>query len=109
MEVEERDPIHPLLHPNATFRITPNMLCMDEIGGWTPLKDLCQIQLVLTRIPVEALHKLQVSMNHEVQSQARKDLNELKKVRKKLDVLEIVYDQAKSKTREERERIKGLE
>jgi hypothetical protein len=33
VEVEERDLFHPLLHLNATFHITPSMLCMDEIVG----------------------------------------------------------------------------
>jgi hypothetical protein len=73
------------------------------------LKDLSQIQLVLTRIPSGALNKLQVSVNHEVQSQARRDLTELKQARKKQDTLEIVYEKAKSKTDEDRECIKGLE
>jgi hypothetical protein len=63
--------------PNTTFHITPSMLRMDEIVGQTPLKDLSQIQLVLTRMPSRALHKLQVSINHEVQSRAHKDLVEL--------------------------------
>jgi hypothetical protein len=82
---------------------------MDEIVGQTPLKDLSQIQLVLTRIPSGALHRLQVSVNHEVQSRAHRDLTELKQATKKRDALEIVYEKAKSETQEERERIKGLE
>jgi hypothetical protein len=85
------------------------MLRMDEIVGQTPLKDLSQIQLVLTRMPTRALHKLQVSINHEVQSRAHKDLVELQRATEKWDMLEIVYEQAKSETQEERERIKGLE
>jgi chromosome segregation ATPase len=85
------------------------MLRMDEIVGQTPLKDLSQIQLVLTRIPSGALHRLQVSVNHEVQSRARRDLTELKQATKKRDTLEIVYEKAKSETEEEREHIKGLE
>ena len=85
------------------------MLCMDEIVGQTPLKDLIQIQLVLMRILAGALHRLQVSVNHEVQSREHKDLIELKQERKKQDALEIFYDQDKSETQEEWEHIKGLE
>jgi hypothetical protein len=38
-----------------------------------------------------------------------KDLVELQKATEKWDTLEIVYEQAKLETQEERERIKGLE
>jgi hypothetical protein len=85
------------------------MLHMDEIMGKTPLKDLSQIQLVLPRIPSRALHKLQVSMNHEVQSRAHKDLAELQQATKKRDMLEILCEQAKFETQEERERRNRLE
>jgi hypothetical protein len=82
---------------------------MEEIVGQTPLKDLSQIQLVLTRIPTRGLHKLQVSINHEVQSRAHKDLVKLQQATEKRDALEIVYEKAKYETQEERECIKGLE
>jgi hypothetical protein len=65
-EVGERDTIHTIPHPSATFHITPNMLCMDDIMGQTPLKYLAQIQLVLSWIPSKSLHKLQVSITQEV-------------------------------------------
>jgi hypothetical protein len=52
---------------------------------------------------------LQVSINHEVQSHAHKYLVELQKETEKRDALEIVYEQAKYETQEEREHIKGLE
>jgi hypothetical protein len=92
VEVEERDPIHPLPHTNTKFHITPGMMRMDEIVGQTPLKELIQIQLVLTRMPTRALHKLQVSINHEVQSHTHKDLVELQREIEKRDALEIVYE-----------------
>jgi hypothetical protein len=85
------------------------MLRMDKIVGKTPLKDLSQIQLVLTRIPSGALHRLEVSLNHEVQSHARRDLTDLKQATNKREVLEIVYEKDKSETKEERARIKGME
>jgi hypothetical protein len=74
------------------------MLHMDEIVGQTPLKYLAQIQLVLMRMSSRALHKLRVSVNHEVQSRACKDLVELKQATEKRDALEIVYEQAKFET-----------
>jgi hypothetical protein len=82
---------------------------MDEIMGKTPLKDLIQIQIVLIRIPSGALHNLKVSINHEVQTHAHRDLTELKEEINKQDVLEIVYEKAKYETEEERERQNGLE
>jgi hypothetical protein len=85
------------------------MLRMDEIVGKTTLKYLIQIQLVLMWMPSRALHKLQVSVNHEVQSRACKDLVELKQAIERWDTLEIVYEQAKIETQEERECMKGLE
>jgi hypothetical protein len=97
VEVEERDPVHPLLQPNATFHITPSMLRMDEIVGQTPLKDLSQIQLVLMRMPSRELHKLQVSVNHEAQSRAHKDLVKLQQAKNKRDTLEIIYEHARWK------------
>jgi DNA repair exonuclease SbcCD ATPase subunit len=106
---EERESVQAILQPHVTFHINPSMLRMDEIVGQTPLKDLSQIQLVLTRIPLGALHRLQVSINHKLQSHARRDLTELKQATKKRDTLEIVYEKAKSETEEEREHIKGLE
>jgi hypothetical protein len=109
VQEEERESVQEILQPHVTFHINPSMLRMDEIVGQTPLKDLSQIQLVLTRIPSGALHRLQVSVNHEVQSRAHKHLTELKQETKKQDALEIVYEKAKSETQEERERIKGLE
>jgi hypothetical protein len=73
------------------------------------LKDLRQIQLVLKRIPSGELHKLQVSVNHEVQSRACRDLIELKQETNKQDMLEIVYERDKYETEEEREHQNRLE
>jgi hypothetical protein len=50
---------------------------MNEIVGQTPLKDLDQIQLVLTRMRSNPLYQLQVSVDHEIQSQAHKNMAEL--------------------------------
>jgi hypothetical protein len=68
VEVEERDPVLPMPHAHSTIYIKPSMLRMDEIVGQTPLKDLDHIQLVLTWMPSRALYKLQVSVNHDMQS-----------------------------------------
>jgi len=44
----EQDKIQMKAQPSSTFHVTPSMLCMDEIMGQTPLKDLAQIYLVMT-------------------------------------------------------------
>jgi hypothetical protein len=88
VEVEERDPSLPMPYANATVHIKPSMLRMDEIVGKTPLKDLDHIQLFLTQMPSRELHKLQVSIDHEMQSRAHKNLVELQKARKQREALE---------------------
>jgi hypothetical protein len=82
---------------------------MDEIMGQTPLKDLDHIQLVLKQMPSRALHKFQVSVDHEVQSRAHKNLVELQQTKKKHKALEKLCEQAKLETREEKECKNELE
>jgi DNA anti-recombination protein RmuC len=107
MEVGERDSV--LLKPHSTVYIKLSMLRMDEIVGQTPLKDLDQIQLVLTRMPAKALYQLQVSVDHEIQSRAHKNMVELQQATKKQETLETVCAQAKSETQEEKECRNELE
>jgi hypothetical protein len=107
-EEGEHDIVHTIPQPSETFHITPSMLCMDVIVGKTPLKDLAQIQLVLSWIPSKALHKLQVSVTQKVQSRARTDLAELQQATEKRDALEIICEQAKFETQEEREHVNRL-
>jgi hypothetical protein len=64
MEVGKRDSVLP--KPHSTVYIKPSMIRMVEIVGKTPLKDLDQIQLVLTWMPIKALYQLQVSIDHEI-------------------------------------------
>jgi hypothetical protein len=54
LEEGERDTVHTIPQPNTTFHITPSMLRMDEIVGQTPLKDLAQIQLVLSTDTIQS-------------------------------------------------------
>jgi FtsZ-binding cell division protein ZapB len=96
-------------HAHATVYIKLSMLRMDEIMGQTPLKDLDHIQLVLTWMPSRALYKLQVSVDHEMQSRAHKNLVELQKATKKREALEKDCEQAKSETQEETECRNELE
>jgi hypothetical protein len=53
------------------------MLQLEEEMAQTPLKDLAQVELVLAKIPMKALYRLQVSVTQEVQSRARADVTEL--------------------------------
>jgi hypothetical protein len=64
MEVVKRDLVLP--KPHSTVYIKLSMIQMVEIVGKTPLKDLDQIQLVLTWMPIKALYQLQVSIDHEI-------------------------------------------
>ena len=60
-------------------------------------------------MPSKALQKLQVSVDHKVQSRAHKNLVELQQETKKCEALEKVYEQAKLETREEKEHKNELE
>jgi hypothetical protein len=66
IEAEEdsskQDNIKTTTQLSMMFHVTPSMLCMDEIVFQTPLKDLAQTQLVMTRIPTKALYKMKVSV-----------------------------------------------
>jgi hypothetical protein len=55
------------------------------------------------------LYKLQVSVTQEVQSHARTDTTELQQTKDNRDELELVLEQAKLETKDEKERVKGLE
>jgi hypothetical protein len=92
-----------------TFHVTPNMLCMDEIVGQTPLKYLVHIQLVMGWIPIKALYKLQVSVMHEVQSNAHIDTTKLHHTKDNKDELELVLEQVKLDTKEEKDHVDKLE
>jgi hypothetical protein len=96
-------------HANAIIYIRPSMLRMDEIVGQTHLKDLDHIQLVLTWMPSRELHKLHVSVEHEVQYLAHRNLVELQQVTKKREALEKVCEKTKLETQEEKERRNELE
>jgi hypothetical protein len=67
------------------------MLRMDKIVGQIPLKDFDHIQLVLTRMPLKELHKLEVSVDHEMQARAHKNLVKLQQATKKREVLECKF------------------
>jgi hypothetical protein len=75
---------------------------MDEIMGQTRPKHLDHIQLVLTWMPSKELHKLQVSVDHEVQSCAHKNLVDIQQATKKHEALEKFCEQAKLETQEEK-------
>jgi hypothetical protein len=77
----EQDRIQTTAQSSSTFHVTPSMLRKDEFVGQTPLKDLAQIQLVMTRIPTKALYKLQVRVAREVQSHARTNVAELQQTK----------------------------
>jgi hypothetical protein len=109
VEAEEQDPILPMPHALKTIYIKMSMLRMDEIVGQTPLKDLDHIQLVLTQMPSREMYKLQVSVNHKMQSRENKNLIDLQKETKKWEALEKYCEQAKSETQEETKHRKELE
>jgi hypothetical protein len=60
-------------------------------------------------MPSRELHKLWVSVDHEVQSRAHKNLDKLEQETKKRGALEKVSKQDKLETREEKEHMNELE
>jgi hypothetical protein len=65
--------------------------------------------LVLERIPTKALYKLQVSVTQEVQSCARTDAKELQHTKNGKEALELVVEQVKLETKEEKECTNRME
>jgi hypothetical protein len=62
---------------SVNFRITPDMLFMDEETTQRPLREIEMMDLALPKIPTKALYKLQVSIAQEIQSRARSDATNL--------------------------------
>jgi hypothetical protein len=105
----EQDMIQTIAQASSNFHVTPSMLCMDEIVGQTPLKYLAQIQLVMGWIPTKALYKLQVSVAQEVQSCACTDATELQQTKDNREELELVLEQVKLETKDEKDHVDRLE
>jgi hypothetical protein len=95
--------VHTISQASPTFRVTNDMLHMDETTTQTPLKYLAQVDMVLARIPTKALYRLQVSVAQEVQSRARTDTVELQEMKGDKEALELVIEQVKFETRGEKE------
>jgi hypothetical protein len=83
--------VQTIAQPSSMFHVTLSMLHMDKIMEKTPLKDLAQLQLVLSQIPSKELYKLQVSITWEVYSRARTDTVESQQVKDNWDEMELVF------------------
>jgi hypothetical protein len=53
------------------------MLQLEEEWCRHHLKEVAQVELVLAKIPMKALYRLQVSVTQEIQSRARVDVTDL--------------------------------
>jgi hypothetical protein len=62
---------------SVNFRITLDMLFMDEETVQRPLREIEMLDLVLPKIPTKVLYKLQVSVMQEIQSRARSNVTNL--------------------------------
>jgi hypothetical protein len=58
--------IQTIVQVSPTFRITKDLLQMDETATQTLLKELAQVNMVSAKIPTKALYRLQVSVLQEV-------------------------------------------
>jgi hypothetical protein len=105
----EQDMIQTTTQLSSTFHVTPNMFHMNEIEGKTLMKDLAQIQSVMTRISNKALYKLQVSVAQEVQSCTCIDAMELQQTKDNQDTLELVLEQSKFETKDEKDHVDRLD
>jgi hypothetical protein len=65
--------------------------------------------MVLAKIPTKALYRLQVSVAQEVQSHMRTDAVELQETKSDKEALELVVEQVKFETKEEKERADKIE
>jgi hypothetical protein len=101
--------VHTTMQVSPTFRVTNDMLQMDETTAQTPLKYLAQVDMVLAKIPTKALYRLQVNVVQEVQSRARIDAVELQETKSGKEPLELVVEQVKFETKEEKEHADKIE
>jgi hypothetical protein len=66
------------------------MLQVDEDIAWKPLKDIENLDLMLSKTPTKALYKLLISVTQEVQSRDRIDAVNLETTQEEKETLEIV-------------------
>jgi hypothetical protein len=59
---EEKETVQTTIMGSETFQINQGMLQVDEDTMQNPLKDIEQLDLVLSKIPTKALYKLQISV-----------------------------------------------
>jgi hypothetical protein len=78
---------------SETFQINQGMLQIDKDTIHKPLKDIEQLDLVLSKIPTKALYKLHISVVHEVQSRARTNVMNLETTKEVKEILEISLNQ----------------
>jgi hypothetical protein len=94
---------------STTFQISQSMLQVDEETTQKPLKDVEQLDLVLSKIPTKELYKLQMSMAQEVQSRARMDATNLETTKEEKEVLETVLKEVQIEHEEEKQCTDKLE
>jgi FtsZ-binding cell division protein ZapB len=82
---------------------------MDETIAETPLKDLAQVELVIARMPIKALYKLQFSVAQQVKSRTIIDAAELQHTKNGKEALELVVEKVKIESKEEKENTNIME
>jgi hypothetical protein len=94
---------------NDKFKVTQEMLEVDENKMQKPVKDVEHHELVLVNIPMKELYGLQEIMMHKVQSRAREDATNLVLDRDVKDILQVTCENITLDKDEERHHADKLE
>jgi hypothetical protein len=109
MQKEQEETVQTIVMSSDRFKVTQEMLEVDENTMQKPVKDMEHLELVLVNIPMKELYGLQVSVMQEVQSRARVDATNLALDREVKEILQVTCEQITLEKEEEKQHADNLE
>jgi hypothetical protein len=109
MTSEEKWTIQTMVMGNNIFYITQKMLQIDQGIMQNKLKNIEQLDLAMSKIPKKVLYKLQMSVEQEVKSRARKNEKNLETIKEEKEILEITLKEVHIERDEEKKCAEKLE
>jgi hypothetical protein len=106
---EEKDTLQTSTIVRNNFQINQGIIQVDKDTTQKPLKDIEQLDLVLSKIPTKALYKLQIIITNGSQSRARIDAMNLETNREVKEVLEISLKEVHPERDEEKQHMEKME
>jgi hypothetical protein len=109
VQKEKEETVKTIVVSSDRFKVTQEMLEVDENTVQRLVKDMEHMELVLEKIPTKALYGLQASVMQEVQSRARVDATNLALDREVKEILQVTCEQIMLEKEEEKQHIDNLE